>query len=122
MNKTIHELEELTRAEATDELIVYDVSDAKSKKVKVQNLCSPDVISITKTTGTGGSVGALIIPRTEYPDYERIIPFGLDNTQAYSIELWNIDTSNFTFFVYNRVNGNWADNVSVTFRAFAYPV
>ena len=38
MNKTIHELEELTQAEATDELIVFDVSDAKSKKVKVQNL------------------------------------------------------------------------------------
>lgn len=38
MNKTIHELEEITQAEATDELIVFDVSDAKSKKVQVQNL------------------------------------------------------------------------------------
>lgn len=38
MNKTIHELEEITQAEATDELIVFDVSDAKSKKVQMKNL------------------------------------------------------------------------------------
>lgn len=53
MNKTIHELEELTQAEATDELIVFDVSDAKSKKVKVQNLVRFKVFSGTYTINNG---------------------------------------------------------------------
>ena len=38
MNKTIHELNSLSQAEATDELIVYDVSEGESKKIQVQNL------------------------------------------------------------------------------------
>ena len=38
MNKTIHELNSLSQAEATDELIIYDVSEGESKKIQVENL------------------------------------------------------------------------------------
>lgn len=38
MNKTIHQLEELTQAELTDELAIFDVSASDTKKIKVQNL------------------------------------------------------------------------------------
>lgn len=38
MNKTIHELTQLTEVAESDELIVYDVSEATSKKVTKQNL------------------------------------------------------------------------------------
>lgn len=37
-NQTIHELTELTEVADNDELIVYDVSESSSKKVKTTNL------------------------------------------------------------------------------------
>lgn len=40
MNKTIHELNSLTQAQADDEFIIYDVSENESKKIQVQNIAS----------------------------------------------------------------------------------
>ncbi|MBO7716982.1 MAG: hypothetical protein J6S85_25675 [Methanobrevibacter sp.] len=38
MNKTIHELSSLSEAEATDEMLVYDVSSNESKKIAVKDI------------------------------------------------------------------------------------
>ena len=53
MNKTIHELNSLSQAEATDELIVYDVSEGESKKIQAQNLVGGDPHYSTDETFTG---------------------------------------------------------------------
>lgn len=52
MNKTIHELNSLSQAEATDELIIYDVSEGESKKIQVENLVGNPNYS-TEETFTG---------------------------------------------------------------------
>lgn len=52
MNKTIHELDSLTQAQADDEFIIYDVSEGKSKKIQVQNLTNPNYS--TEEVWTGG--------------------------------------------------------------------
>lgn len=49
MNKTIHELNSLSQAEATDELIIYDVSEGESKKIQVQNLVGNPYYSTDET-------------------------------------------------------------------------
>lgn len=51
MNKTIHELNSLSQAEATDELIIYDVSEGESKKIQVQNLNNPNYSTTEQKTG-----------------------------------------------------------------------
>lgn len=49
MNKTIHELNSLSQAEGTDELIIYDVSEGESKKIQVQNLIGNPYYSTDET-------------------------------------------------------------------------
>lgn len=51
MNKTIHELNSLTQAQADDELIIYDVSEGESKKIQVQNLNNPNYSTTEQKTG-----------------------------------------------------------------------
>ena len=55
MNKTIHELNSLSQAEATDELIIYDVSEGESKKIQVEKL-----------------LGSYVADQVELSDYETI--------------------------------------------------
>ena len=52
MNKTIHELNEISQVESTDEMIVYDVSDGTSKKVKVGKIANSYSTTETLTGGT----------------------------------------------------------------------
>ena len=51
MNKTIHELNSLSQAEATDELIIYDVSEGESKKIQTQVLNNPNYSTTEQKTG-----------------------------------------------------------------------
>lgn len=51
MNKTIHELNSLTQAQADDELIIYDVSEGESKKIQVQALNNPNYSTTEQKTG-----------------------------------------------------------------------
>lgn len=51
MNKTIHELNSLTQAQADDEFIIYDVSEGESKKIQVQALNNPNYSTTEQKTG-----------------------------------------------------------------------
>ena len=74
MNKTIHELNSLSQAEATDELIVYDVSEGESKKIQVQALNNPNYSTTEQKTG-----GTWIDGK---PIYRRVIDTDISQTLA----------------------------------------
>ena len=89
MNKTIHELNSLSQAEVTDELIIYDVSEGESKKIQVQNLNNPNYSTTEQKTG-----GTWIDGK---PIYRKVIdglnaPSTTSWTTVISTGLENVDT------------------------------
>ena len=85
MNKTIHELNSLSQAELTDELIIYDVSEGESKKIQVQNLVGNPNYSTDETfTGQYWIDGK--------PIYRKVVTglsFSLSNNSFTTISLQN---------------------------------
>ena len=65
MNKTIHELTSLSEAEATDEMLVYDVSSGDSKKIAVKGIAGnySETETLTGATWYDGK-----------PIYRKVIP------------------------------------------------
>lgn len=78
------------------------------------------VTTITGSTGTGGSLGLLTVPRTDYPNAIAIIPIGYDTSLAYRVAAFDISTANFRFGVQLAVSGAWADTVTIVFKALVF--
>lgn len=78
------------------------------------------VTTITGSTGTGGSLGLLSVPRTDYPNAIAIIPIGYDISLAYRVGAFDISTANFRFGVQLAVSGAWAENVTIVFKALVF--
>ena len=78
-------------------------------KAKIQ------IAEITGKTGTGGSVGILIIPRSSYPNTVAIIPLGYATNSSIQVGAIKITDTDFLFAVQNSITNAWMDSKTVTF-------
>lgn len=78
------------------------------------------VTAITGSTGSGGGLGLLSVPRTDYPNAIAIIPFGYDYSFSYRVGAYDISSENFKFGVQLAVSGAWAENVTIVFKALVF--
>lgn len=86
------------------------VTDVTGKlKAKIQ------IAEITGKTGTGGSVGILIIPRSSYPNTVAIIPLGYATNSSIQVGAIKITDTDFLFAVQNSITNAWMDSKTVTF-------
>lgn len=86
------------------------VTDVNGKlKAKIQ------IAEITGKTGTGGSVGILIIPRSSYPNTVAIIPLGYATNSSIQVGAIKITDTDFLFAVQNSITNAWMDSKTVTF-------
>ena len=106
MNKTIHELNSLTQAQADDELIIYDVSENESKKIQVQNLNNPNYSTTEQKTG-GTWIDGKPIYRWVYDNGSYVSNLDID------VSSLNIDV-----LIHTEVIGN--DNTSGTGNKWNY--
>lgn len=93
-----------------DGTITGGLSDVNGKlKAKIQ------IAEITGKTGTGGSVGILIIPRSSYPNTVAIIPLGYATNSSIQVGAIKITDTDFLFAVQNSITNAWMDSKTVTF-------
>lgn len=93
-----------------DGTVTGAISDVNGKlKAKIQ------IAEITGKTGTGGSVGILIIPRSSYPNTVAIIPLGYATNSSIQVGAIKITDTDFLFAVQNSITNAWMDSKTVTF-------
>lgn len=106
MNKTINELVALTELANDDELIVYDVSEGTSKKIKKSDFVTANIASGNLKPPTSNAVAKSISYSTQEiktggtwingkPIYKKVIPFGNlpnNNTKTVVTDTVNVDT------------------------------
>ena len=115
MNKTIHELNSLTQAQADDELIIYDVSEGESKKIQVQALTNPNYSTTEQKTGgtwiDGKPIYRKVVSGITYSSGNVSVSFGLTNVDiVVKLEFYEegVTTSGYTSYVYNGNRSGWA--------------
>ena len=104
MNKTIHELNSLTQAQADDELIIYDVSEIESKKIRVQNLNNPNYSTTEQKTGGTWIDGKPIYRKVvenntvSAPSWQVLISSGFENVET-MVKIYGILYTNDSYII-----------------------
>lgn len=76
------------------------------------------IVTITKTVGTGSNAGLINIDKTDYPNSKAIIPLGSSTDANYIVLGCRVMSTHYNLLVKPSTNVNtWASGVDITFQA-----
>lgn len=76
------------------------------------------IVTITKTVGTGSNAGLINVDKTDYPNSKAIIPLGSSTDANYIVLGYRVTSTHYSLLVKPSTNVNtWASGVDITFQA-----